>query len=388
MSVIYKGNRIFLRNIIQSTRFISTQGVTDVPEDQIQKSVFISQSTDIHRNLALEDWFYRNFNFRNHHLLLLWKNDPCVVIGRHQNPWIEANVQGVENNGIALARRNSGGGTVYHDSGNLNLSFFTPKERYNRRYNLDIITRAIYREWGLKATINKKEDIVVQNEFKISGTAAKLGRPNAYHHCTLLVNANKRNLSFALEKKETGITTNATQSIRSPVKNLTEINQHVRIDKLLNAVGWEFLRTKPLVVEDGGYNLLQKQKGFQMINPTEGWFPGIDKLTEEFRSWQWVYGKSPKFTVTRHVELTTPNASSHRLKLILEVLNGIVEDIQLVLPTDLVPFGCNENASVITNLRGSRYSPDIIDNIINAIGGKIVHIDTSQNNDEEDAVAT
>lgn len=168
MSVIYKGNRIFLRNIIQSTRFISTQGVTDVPEDQIQKSVFISQSTDIHRNLALEDWFYRNFNFRNHHLLLLWKNDPCVVIGRHQNPWIEANVQGVENNGIALARRNSGGGTVYHDSGNLNLSFFTPKERYNRRYNLDIITRAIYREWGLKATINKKEDIVVQNEFKVS----------------------------------------------------------------------------------------------------------------------------------------------------------------------------------------------------------------------------
>lgn len=92
--------------------------------------------------------------------------------------------------------------------------------------------------------------------------------------------------------------------------------------------------------------------------------------------------------MTRHVELTTPNASSHRLKLILEVLNGIVEDIQLVLPTDLVPFGCNENASVITNLRGSRYSPDIIDNIINAIGGKIVHIDTSQNNDEEDAVAT
>lgn len=166
MSVIHKRNiaRVFLRNLIQITRYISS----DVPEDEIQKSVFISQSTDIHRNLALEDWFYRNYNFRNHHLLLLWKSDPCVVIGRHQNPWIEANISSMENNGIALARRNSGGGTVYHDSGNLNLSFFTPKERYNRRYNLDIITRGIFREWGLKTTVNKKDDIVVQNEFKVS----------------------------------------------------------------------------------------------------------------------------------------------------------------------------------------------------------------------------
>lgn len=387
MSVIHKRNiaRVFLRNLIQITRYISS----DVPEDEIQKSVFISQSTDIHRNLALEDWFYRNYNFRNHHLLLLWKSDPCVVIGRHQNPWIEANISSMENNGIALARRNSGGGTVYHDSGNLNLSFFTPKERYNRRYNLDIITRGIFREWGLKTTVNKKDDIVVQNEFKISGTAAKLGRPNAYHHCTLLVNANKRTLSLALERKETGITTNATQSIRSPVKNLTEINPHVRIDKLMNAIGWEFLRTKPLVAEDGGYNLVQKQRGFQMINPTDGWFPGIEELTGEFRSWQWIYGKTPKFTVTRHIEMKTPNTSSHhRLKLILDVQDGIVNDIQLILPTDLVPIGCNENASVITNLRGSRYSPDIIDNIISAIGGKVVHIDSSQNTDEEDAVAT
>lgn len=170
MSVIHKGNitRVFLRNLIKNTRFISNQYVNNVPEEEIKKSVFISQSTDIHRNLALEDWFYKNFNFQNHHLLLLWKSDPCVVIGRHQNPWIEANINAIENNDIKLARRNSGGGTVYHDFGNLNLSFFTPKERYNRKYNLDIITRAIFREWGLKTTVNKKDDIVVQNEFKVS----------------------------------------------------------------------------------------------------------------------------------------------------------------------------------------------------------------------------
>lgn len=138
-----------------------------IHEDEIKKSVFISQSSDIFTNLALEDWFYRNYDFSRHHVLLLWKSDPCVVIGRHQNPWLECNIAACENQNIAVARRNSGGGTVYHDQGNLNLSFLTPRDRYNRRYNLDIITRSLFREWGLKSVVNKKEDIVVQDEFKV-----------------------------------------------------------------------------------------------------------------------------------------------------------------------------------------------------------------------------
>lgn len=60
--------------------------IKDIPDDEIKKSVFISQSHDIFTNLALEDWLYRNFDFTTHHVLMLWSNDPCVVIGRHQNP--------------------------------------------------------------------------------------------------------------------------------------------------------------------------------------------------------------------------------------------------------------------------------------------------------------
>lgn len=145
----------------------NSNNVNNVLETDIKKSVYISQSNDIFTNLALEDWFYRNYDFKNHHVLLLWRNNPCVVIGRHQNPWIECNVPVLEPNRISLARRNSGGGTVYHDPGNLNLTFFTPREHYNRRYNLDIMTRALFREFGLTAVINKKEDIIVQNEFKV-----------------------------------------------------------------------------------------------------------------------------------------------------------------------------------------------------------------------------
>lgn len=149
-----------------STKYKS-QTVKLVPDSEIKKSVFISQSNDIFTNLALEDWFYRNFDFTNHHVLMLWSNDPCVVIGRHQNPFDETNVSNLQKFGIALARRNSGGGTVYHDRGNLNMTFFTPRERYNRNYNLNIVTRSLFREWGIKADISARDDIII-NDKKVS----------------------------------------------------------------------------------------------------------------------------------------------------------------------------------------------------------------------------
>lgn len=151
----------------RAARHASTYNSASSDVDPIKKSVFISQSNDVFINLALEHWLYRNFDFSNHHVLLLWRNDPCVVFGRHQNPWLECNVHAAQRENIALARRNSGGGTVYHDKGNLNLTFFTTKERYNRRYNLSIITNALFRQWGLKSEINKREDIVVDRNYKV-----------------------------------------------------------------------------------------------------------------------------------------------------------------------------------------------------------------------------
>lgn len=78
-------------------------------EKDIIKSVFISQSNDIFTNLALEDWIYKNTDFDKHHVLLIWRNASCVVVGRHQNPWLEANMEYLAEKGIDIARRNSGG---------------------------------------------------------------------------------------------------------------------------------------------------------------------------------------------------------------------------------------------------------------------------------------
>lgn len=156
------------RSLSTAKNLIEKKAKKDLPcEEEITKSVFMSQSTDIYTNLALEDWMYRNMDFSNHHVMMVWRNEPCVVIGRHQNPWLEANVPFLGEREIALARRNSGGGTVYHDRGNLNITFFTPRERYNRKYNLELITRGLYRGFGIKSFINERDDIIVRDRYKV-----------------------------------------------------------------------------------------------------------------------------------------------------------------------------------------------------------------------------
>lgn len=131
----------------------------------IEKTVMISRSTDVFENLALEHWYYQHSDFTNKPMLLLWINSNCVVIGRHQNPWLEMNFD--PDNNVQLARRNSGGGTVFHDYGNLNMTFFTHRDVYNRKKNLELIVETLKTEWNVMTEINKREDIVIENKYKV-----------------------------------------------------------------------------------------------------------------------------------------------------------------------------------------------------------------------------
>ena len=130
-----------------------------------------STSLSIFENLALEDWLYQNHNFEESKILLFYKNSPCVVIGRHQNPWTEANLPFLRENSIDIgqsqlnplnsliflppARRNSGGGTVYHDTGNINISFITRKEDYDRGNNLELVCSAVRKVMDVDISVNK-----------------------------------------------------------------------------------------------------------------------------------------------------------------------------------------------------------------------------------------
>jgi len=338
----------------------SSSGGASKEVEPIRKSVFISQSYDVFTNLALEDWIYKNYDFGNHHVLMLWLNDPCVVVGRHQNPFSESNVSQLESSGIGLARRNSGGGAVFHDRDNLNCTFFTPRERYDRKYNLNVITRAIYREYGIDTEISPRDDILLHGK-KISGTAAKLGQPNCYHHCTLLVNSNKNHLNGSLMKNEKAeIISKATSSVRSPIKNLADVNKNVNVQSLLTAIGYEFLRTPADKLCDGGRELVMQQRGFQLINPTEKWFPGLSELRDNFASWDWRFGKTPKFAVQKNIELKS-NDECHHVKLNVEVEKGLISKIDLLLKnsTDVMP--------IVSSLIGKPYHEENFARIADAL---------------------
>uniref|UniRef100_A0A4Y0BF86 BPL/LPL catalytic domain-containing protein n=1 Tax=Anopheles funestus TaxID=62324 RepID=A0A4Y0BF86_ANOFN len=344
-----------------SSKQLSTADIKKIPDAEVRKSVFISQSNDVFTNLALEDWIYRNFDLTNHHILMLWINKPSVVIGRHQNPFSETNVSALARNGIELARRNSGGGAVYHDLGNLNCTFFMPRARYDRKYNLTLLTRALYREYGINAELSARDDIVLLGK-KISGTAAKLGQPNAYHHCTLLVNSNKLHLGASLAKDNVEITSKATASIPSPIKNLVDVNRTVNIQQLLSAIGYEFLRTPATQLTDGGRELLMKQRGFQLINPTDKWFPGITELRENFASWEWRFGKTPNFSVQKTIQLKSAGAGAHEMKVKVDVEKALIKEISLILPN-------HEPIPVVSDMVGRMYNEDCFHGIAEALRG-------------------
>ncbi|KAL1498023.1 hypothetical protein ABEB36_008886 [Hypothenemus hampei] len=259
------------------------------PHNVAKSLIYHSKCTDIFTNLALEDWFYKHLDFSViQKALMVWRNEPCVVIGRHQNPWIECNFFTLPNMGVKLARRNSGGGTVYHDLGNLNLTFFTDRNQYNRKHNLELIIRALKKSFNIDSEINHREDLCINN-CKISGTASKLGRTSAYHHCTLLVNANKDNMKLALKNDlKENIKTNATVSIRSEIMNLNEICPGITVEQVMKALMQE-------------YNETFQESKVHVVEPIDEQFPGVTEIKKTFLSQVWRFEKTPKFTIFHSV---------------------------------------------------------------------------------------
>lgn len=290
--------------------------------------VLHSQSTDVYQNLALEDWIDANVDLQQRSILLLWRNRPAVVIGRHQNPWTECNLPAMRRAEIPLARRRSGGGTVFHDLGNLNLTFFTSKKAYDRQRNLRVITEAL--RWlrpELDVQATDRFDILLNGHFKISGSASRLSRKSSYHHCTLLHSADRSTLSTVLRPSCPGIHSNATPSVPSPVANLLDHTPTLQWEELLDALVQQ-------------YNAeFSFSGGLILVNPAdESAFPGLSRAAEELRSWNWIFGKTPKFSIQTLLDLKDDRSSARSsAQLHMEVKNGVIKSCELDVPADWLP---------------------------------------------------
>ena len=157
---------------------------------------FVSLSHHPHFNLSLEHHLLRSQPAQVP-VVLLYRNDPCIVIGRNQNPWSECNLERMKTDHVYLARRTSGGGAVYHDLGNTNFTFLSPREGYDRSINTEIVLSAL-RRLGVTASASGRNDLVIEAEDgprKFSGSAFRETRDRAFHHGTFLLNVNLDQLS-------------------------------------------------------------------------------------------------------------------------------------------------------------------------------------------------
>jgi len=244
--------------------------------------IFTSDSNNPWFNLATEDWIFRDMD-PSYRILFLWRNSDTVVIGRHQNPWKECNLDKMEQDNVFLARRQSGGGAVYQDLGNTNFTFMTSSQQYDQEENFSIIIDAIS-DFGIRAERSGRNDILVEGR-KISGSAFKHRKDRSFHHGTMLINADLGRLIDYLSPSKKKLMSKGIDSVRSRVANLTEFNSDLTHETLQERIFARFLERYGAEAE---VEHLSRERLEEI--------PTLKEYYEELKDWNWRFGKTPDFS--------------------------------------------------------------------------------------------
>lgn len=244
--------------------------------------VHIIESTDIYLNLALEQKLFLSMK-AGQPRLLIWKNRPAVVMGRFQNPWLECDLAKMRRQGVLLARRQSGGGTVYHDMGNINICFMDWSDQYNKERNNQVLIGAL-KDKGIEAFASGRSDLLMKSPEgprKISGAAFKQKKDRSFHHCTMLLGADLDLLNEYLNPKLGKMTyeTKAISSVRSKVAN-TQIEEEEFKKALIKSFEANRGRKAEVIVWS------EKRVREELKD---------DQYLDQLRSWEWIFGETPLF---------------------------------------------------------------------------------------------
>ncbi len=197
----------------------------------MKNAIYLAKSHDCAANLAGEAYL---MSLPHEHVLYLWVNDPCIVIGRYQNPFSECNLQRMDEEGVQLVRRQSGGGAVYHDQGNLCFTLIGNKEQSNKEENFALILKALS-SLSLDCELSGRNDILL-NGKKISGNAFQTTATKFCHHGTLLISSDLSVMGNYLTPSSTKLASKAVKSVTSRVGNLKEGNQRITNEMVQNAL--------------------------------------------------------------------------------------------------------------------------------------------------------
>jgi Lipoate-protein ligase A len=179
-------------------------------------NIVVSPSTTPAFNLAAEEYLFSKIG---EDYLLLYVNDPSVIIGSNQAVLNEVDMDFCIDNGIRVIRRMSGGGAVYHDSGNLNYCFIRDKTEapLSPRFLRPVVE--VLLSLNIPVEIRKRKDLWLDG-YKISGTASHVSNNRELHHGTLLYDTDLEILQKALTAERKNLFKKATASVPSPVKNI------------------------------------------------------------------------------------------------------------------------------------------------------------------------
>ncbi|KAK4687730.1 hypothetical protein P7C73_g2386, partial [Tremellales sp. Uapishka_1] len=314
---------------LSSKSFASTstrrEETTDLPQTPAVENIslgppvaYISESHDPWFNLSYEDWLLRHTP-HNEPTLFIYRNYPCVVIGRNQNPWKETTPRALRSSSIPLVRRRSGGGTVYHDMGNTNFSIILPRLLFTRAHGAELVARAIRESMGIEQCgVNTRGDVVIRDgakEFKMSSSFTPIGsrlmdgfvirlrlglqdhsKPSvpSRDYANFLVPGDVGQITKIILPAQPNLQTKGIPSHPSPVTTLNTYLPSSRTtpfnhDDLVKALTAEFQK----VYATEGKRMETREVSEGRVKEAKVW-EGV----EELKGWAWQYGQSPEMSNT------------------------------------------------------------------------------------------
>lgn len=319
--------------------------------------VLVSETYNPWFNLATEDWIFRDMisdeDIHNTKILFLWRNDNTVVIGRFQNPWTECNTQKMEEDNVFLARRQSGGGAVFHDLGNTNFTFLSDKNSFDKAINNKIITNAV-NSFGLDCFSSGRNDLLLNTddgEKKISGSAFKETKDRSFHHGTLLIDADMTKLGQYLNPNKKKLESKGITSVRARVTNLSHHHKEITHQSLTDKIIEEFFNyyqsTCPI-------EILDHQKLLQI--------PRLNEHYVRLSDWNWRFGEAPKFN-----HQMTEHFAWGLVEVHLDVHKGHVEKAQ-IFSDSLHPEMIEQLMATLVNIS---YTKEAFQNAITKVSNEL-----------------
>lgn len=276
--------------------------------------------TDPFFNLAAEEYLVKN---TKEALFMLWQNTPSVVVGKHQNALKEINLKFLQEKNIPVIRRISGGGTVFHDLGNLNYSFINFGARESlvdfKKYSQPILD--VLQKLGVDAQLVGKSDLKIK-DLKFSGNASHVHKNTVLHHGTLLFSSELKNLDSSIKVSEINFSDKAVKSNRSTVTNIqSHLKETMSLEEFKQKI-IDFVMTSFPNTEIRDFTKTEIEK--------------IQELAEEkYKSWEWNFGYSPRYQFEGMIII-----KSKSIHFKLFVKNGIIgsADFGHNLDTEILDF--------------------------------------------------